>query len=83
MVSIAPSGASVFSLWAVGAFDSAGSGSIIFSVVPTAARNLLADVSAIFDVSATGAVRIQARTSVATNQLTIQRGSWFSLKKIG
>jgi hypothetical protein len=78
-----PTGASAFSLWAVGAFDSVGSGSIILSIVPTALRNMLANVSAIFQVSTGGVIQAQARTSAAANQLFIQRGSWMTLKRIG
>lgn len=76
-------GASTFSTYATGSGDETDSGSIIWSVAaPTQAGRHMVSIEGLFQCSATGTIIAGARGSVATNAITIHRGSFLRVWRI-
>lgn len=65
-------------------FDETASGSILYSVTPATTTTHIIFVNALFQISTTaGTIQLQARTSVTTSPINIQKGSFLRAYKIG
>jgi hypothetical protein len=80
-ISVNGTGASTFSLLAVGDFDTGDSNSAVWSAGVGLGLHLV-KVTGVIDVQTGGAFYPVGRASVATNTLTIARGSYFKLTRI-
>lgn len=80
--SVNPAGTSTFSLMEFGSFDGTDSGSAVWSAAVTGAGLLFLEIKGTLLPSAGGVVVPQARASVATNAVTIVRGSWMRVFKL-
>ena len=80
-ISVNGTGASTFSLLAVGDFDTGDSNSAVWSAAVGLGLHL-AKVDGVIDAQVGGAFYPVGRSSVATNTLTIARGSFFKLTRI-
>jgi len=77
------SAVSGFSLYVPGAFDGGDSGSIVWSCDATGTAGLhVVHIAGTFLVSTGGVIVPGARASVATNAVTIARGSWMRVFKL-
>jgi hypothetical protein len=83
IISINATGASTFSTIAAGAFDGNDSGSAVWSAPVIGPAGLfLLEIDALLVPSATGVVKVQGRSSVATNSLVINAGSFLRVLRI-
>jgi hypothetical protein len=81
--SVNAAGTSTFSIWEFGGFDETDSGSAVWSaaaVGPTG--TFMVEIQGVLVPSATGVVKVQGRSSVATNSLVIQAGSYMRVFKL-